>query len=83
MLNIRSNSSSVISANSEPPLIPALRFLGQAFQGATSAPKTRHQRSLTYLTPAPNTKLLDKETGRGSKTGEQAYPMYGKKERSY
>ncbi len=52
-------------------------------QGATSAPKARYQESLTCLAPAPNTKLLDNETGRGSKRGEQAYPMYGKKERSY
>ncbi|GAB4209665.1 MAG: hypothetical protein Fur006_69630 [Coleofasciculaceae cyanobacterium] len=54
-----------------------------AVQGATSAPKARHQKSFTYIAPAPNTKLLDNETGRGSKMGEQTYSVYGKKERSY
>ncbi len=58
-------------------------LLPHDLQGATSAPKARYQESWTCLAPAPNTKLLDNETGRGSKRGEQAYPMYGKKERSY
>jgi len=52
-------------------------------EGATSAPKARYQEGLTWQALAPKTKLLDNETGRGSKTYEQAYPVYGKKERSY
>jgi len=36
-------------------------------QGTTSPLKARGQKSLTCLAPAPNTKLLANETGRGSK----------------
>jgi hypothetical protein len=56
---------------------------GYQLEGATSAPKARYQEGLTWQAPAPKTKLLDNETGRVSKTYEQAYPVYGKKERSY
>jgi len=52
-------------------------------QGATSAPKGRCLHSFTGFAAAPNTELIDNETGRVRKAGYQSYPVYGKKERSY
>jgi hypothetical protein len=52
-------------------------------EGATSAPKARAQKGFTWQSPTLNPELLDNETGRRSKMGEQSYPVYGKKERSY
>jgi hypothetical protein len=52
-------------------------------QGATSAPKGRCLHSFTGFAAAPNTELIDNETGRVRKAGYRSYPVYGKKERSY
>ncbi len=51
--------------------------------GGDKLPLARYQKGFIWQAPVPNTELLDRETGRGSKTGEQSYPVYGKKERSY
>jgi hypothetical protein len=66
----------------QPPLVRLYKFLTRV-QGATSAPKARCQKSFTCFAATPNTELIDNETGRGSKTCYQSYPVYGKKERSY